>query len=357
MKLLDRYIIRQMTMHFLLIITALTSLYLLVDAFERLDNFQERGLPLSLAFRYFLMKIPVILDQISPVSLLLSGIITLGLLVNRRELQSLNAAGIAKFRVVIPFGIAALVCTTLGLAAGQWLLPPAGMEMNRIWQQDVLGEKGLGTVREGVTFFRGRQGIYSFTANSPTHQDFSNFRYQEFPGAGGPGMSMYAQTASYAAGNWQLKNGQIRSRGTNSEVDHFKEKTILLPESPAAFQRSVSLDFGQPLFSLLRQAFDSSQPDQHKSMVEINRRLSFLLLGIPLLWLALPVILCFEMGRSGINLAFAIPISAGGAFIVWALWSGMQAMAQTAVISTVAASWSIHCLCLAGGAILMIRRQ
>lgn len=357
MILLDRYIIRQMAMNFLLIIIALTSLYLLVDVFERLDNFQERGLPLTLTSRYFLMKIPVILDQISQVSLLLSGIITLGLLVNRRELQSLNAAGIAKFRVLIPFGIGAIICTAFGLAAGQWLLPSAGMEMNRIWKQEVAGDKGVGTVREGVTFFRGRQGIYSFKDQSQSQQGFLNFRYQEFSVADGPGMSLYAQQADYSADNWRLKTGQIRSRGTNSKVEPFDATTISLPEAPAAFLKPVDFEFGQPLVSLILRAMDSSQPGQRQAKIEAHRRFSFLFLGIPLLWLALPVILCFEMGRSGINLAFAVPISAGAAFLVWALWSGMQAMSQTATLSTVAASWSIHFLCLAGGTIIMARRQ
>lgn len=357
MMLLDRYIIRQMAVNFLLIVIALTSLYLLVDIFERLDNFQERGLPPTLAFRYFFMKIPVIIDQISQSSLLLSGIVTLGLLVNRRELQSLNAAGIAKVRVMIPFGIGAILCTAFGMAAGQWLLPSAGLEMNRIWRQEVLGERGVGTVRDGITFFRGRQGIYSFKDSTQTQQAFSNFRYQEFSAADGPGMSLQAQTARYDANKWHLENGQIRARGINSDAKPFQENTVSLPETPAAFLKPITLDFGQPLFSLIRRAMDSSHPGQRQALAEAHRRFSFLLLGIPLLWLALPVILCFEMGKSGINLAFAIPISTGVAFLIWALWSGMQAMAQTAALSIIAASWSIHCFCLICGAVIMARRQ
>lgn len=158
MKLLDRYIIGQMARHFLLIVTALTSLYLLVDLFERLDNFQERQLPLTLACRYFLLKLPMILDRIGPVSILLAGIITLGLLMNHRELQSLNAAGISKLRVLLPFGGMATVCTLLGLATAQWLLPPSGLEVERIWHQEVMNEKGEGIVRQGVTFYRGPEG-------------------------------------------------------------------------------------------------------------------------------------------------------------------------------------------------------
>jgi lipopolysaccharide export LptBFGC system permease protein LptF len=90
---------------------------------------------------------------------------------------------------------------------------------------------------------------------------------------------------------------------------------------------------------------------------DLNRRLSFLLLGLPLLCLALPILLCFELGRASINLAFAIPISAGLAFLVWGLWSGLQALVATTALPTVVASWSIHLLCVLGGGIVMYQRR
>lgn len=360
MKLLDRYILGQLAINLLLIITALTGLYLLVDVFERLDNFQERQLPAALILRYFVFKVPKILDEIGPVSLLLSGIITLGLLMNRRELQSLNAAGIAKLRVMWPFGIGAVAFTALGLASAQWLLPGAGLEANRIWQQEVMGGRGAGTVRDGVTFFRGRQGIYTFrvAGQGQPHETLSEFRYQELTGPPqGAGLMVYAKSATYGAGRWHLQNGQLRTGGAQATVEPFAQKSVSLPEGPASFFAPAVLDFEQPIVSLARRAMDSGQPGHRQAVLDLNRRLSFLLLGLPLLCLALPIILCFELGRASINLAFAIPVSAGLAFLVWGLWSGMQAMAQTAVLSSLAASWSIHLLCLASGAILMGRRR
>ncbi len=357
MKLLDRYILRQIAYNFLLIIAALTALYLLVDVFERLDNFQERHLPGRLALRYFLFKVPMILDQIGPVSLLLAGIITLGLLMNRRELQSLNAAGIAKLRVLAPFGAGALFCTLLGLAAAQWLLPSAGLEVNRIWRQEVLGEGGAGIVRNGVTFFRGREGIYAFTDPDQRHEVLKNFRYQELNGVQGEKMTLYAETATYKNRVWHLDHGQIRRGGAESRVEVFARKELALPEKPAVFFAPVALDFEQPLALLAGRAVDRQDPGHRQAVLDLNRRLSFLLLGLPLLCLALPIILCFEAGRTSINLAFAVPVSAGLAFLVWGLWSGMQVMAQSAILSTLTASWSIHLLCLAGGAILMRQRR
>lgn len=360
MKLLDRYIIRQMAANFLLIITALTALYMLVDIFERLDNFQEKHLPGTLAARYFALKLPIILDQISPVSLLLSGIISLGLLMNRRELQSLNAGGISKLRVMAPFVLGGLICTLFSLASAQWFLPVAGLEASRIWRQEFKGERGAGTVRDGVTFFRGRQGIYAFQDRGKDHEILSEFRYQELGSPEGKeagAMSLYAKTATYSAGLWHLQDGQIRMGGVSGKVQPFTEKTLSLPEKADVFFTPVALDFEQPLLSLARRALDQQQPGHRQAVLDLNRRLSFLLLGLPLLWLALPIILCFELGRSTINLAFAVPVSAGLAFLVWALWSGLQALTAAAVLPIGIASWSIHLVCLVAGAVVMYQRR
>lgn len=359
MKLLDRYIIRQLAWNFLLIVAALASLYLLVDIFERLDNFQERRLPATLAVRYFLLKLPMILDQIGPVGLLLSGIVTLGLLMNRRELQSLNAGGVSSLRVMLPFGAGAVVCTALGLMVAQWLLPASGLEVNRIWRQQVLGERGAGTVRGGVTFFRGQQGIYTFQDQNQDQTVLSEFRYQEFGKSKGKGvMSLYARRATCSAGLWHLEEGQIRTEWPEVKVEPFTQTTLALPEKAAVFFAPIALDFEQPLVTLARRAVNHDQPGHRQAVLDLNRRLSFLFLGLPLLCLALPILLRFDVGRTiGINLAFAIPVSAGLAFLVWGVWSGLQALAQTAAIPIVAASWSIHLLCLAGGTILMGRRR
>ncbi|MDD5760132.1 MAG: LptF/LptG family permease [Desulfobulbaceae bacterium] len=360
MKLIDRYIIRQMAANFFLIISALTALYLLVDVFERLDDFQGRHLPGSLAARYFLLKLPIILDQISPVSLLLAGIVTLGLLMNRRELQSLNAGGVSKIRVMVPFALGALVCTVFGLASAQWLLPAAGREANRIWRQEVNGERGEGIMRDGVTFFRGKLGVYAFRDQDQRHEVLREFRYQELDrSAGGAGlMTLYAKSATYSAGRWHFKNGQIRTGGDDAVPEPFSEKDLALPEKAATFFAPIALDFEQPLLTLIRRAVGDEQQTGHRQAVlNLNRRLSFLLLGLPLLCLALPIILCFELGRASINLAFAIPVSAGLAFLVWGVWSGMQALTVAAALPTLIASWSIHLLCVVSGAIIMVQRR
>ncbi|MBW1790790.1 MAG: LptF/LptG family permease, partial [Deltaproteobacteria bacterium] len=102
MTLLDRYLIKQFLGNMLLVLGSLVAVYLLVDFFERIDDFIEAEKSIGLAALYFLLKIPFILDQLLPVCILLAGIITIGLLYRSRELMSLHAGGINIFRVSFP---------------------------------------------------------------------------------------------------------------------------------------------------------------------------------------------------------------------------------------------------------------
>ena len=77
MTLLDRYLLKQFIKNFLLVLISLVSIYLLIDFFEKIDNFSDAGKPTSLAIKYLLLKIPIIYDQLLPVCILLAGIITL----------------------------------------------------------------------------------------------------------------------------------------------------------------------------------------------------------------------------------------------------------------------------------------
>ena len=94
MKLLDRYLLGQFIKYFFTVNVGFVSIYLLVDFFEKIDNFSRAGKPFALAMKFFLLNIPFIIDQIGPVLVLLSGVITLGILNHTRELTALKAGGI-----------------------------------------------------------------------------------------------------------------------------------------------------------------------------------------------------------------------------------------------------------------------
>ena len=356
MKLLDRYTIKQFTKNFLLVFGSLVSIYLLVDFFEKIDNFVEAHKPIGLAIRYFIFKIPLIYDQLIPVCIMLAGILTLGLMNHNKELQALKAGGISLTRIVKPLIGIAMFFTLISIGAAQWLLPLTNAETNRIWYKEVKQKISSGIVRNGIVYYRGIEGIYSFTRPDPTTYLFTSFRYVSWDDDYSPRLLIAAETANWENGNWLLTDGQLRRKtDKNDNIELFQSKTIKLPDSPENFFVPTYQIEELSLWQLLTNSIHDWKEDKRENWVDLNRRLSYIFLGIPLLLIGIPVVLLVNQNW-GRDLTMAVPISCGLAFVAWGIWSANQAMTNAAYLNPVLASWLIHFIVASIG-IFLIRLQ
>jgi lipopolysaccharide export system permease protein len=100
MILLYRYILAHFIRNLGLIMASFISIYLLIDFFEKIDNFLEKGKSFELIAKFFLLNIPFIIDMMSPVCILLAGVVTLGVLNHSNELIALKACGIPLKKII-----------------------------------------------------------------------------------------------------------------------------------------------------------------------------------------------------------------------------------------------------------------
>ncbi|MFQ6758617.1 MAG: YjgP/YjgQ family permease [Deltaproteobacteria bacterium] len=353
MKLLDRYLMAQFAKNLALVICSLIAIYLLVDFFERMDNFLEAKKTIGLAIKYLLLKLPFMYVQLIPVCILLAGVITLGILNQHFEFMALMASGISVIRIIRPLLVAAALFTLLTLAIGQWVLPATTAATNRIWYEEVNKQIPKGIIRDGRTYFRGAKGIFSFVRPNPGKNEFLNFSFAAYDGERGLTTLLTAESATWADGAWQLTNGQQKTRTDNGafSVTLFQTLTPAFAEAPEEFfvppYKIEEISYSK----LLRQAMDSKASHQ-ESLVEFHRRLSYAFLGIPLLLLGIPVLLAVHKTK-GRDLALAIPVSCGLAFAAWGGWSATQSLAKTATLPPGIASWSIHVLTIGIGCFLL----
>ena len=115
MKLIDRYIIRELTGPFLFGIAAFTFilagstiLYNLIGSAVRMN------IPMGHVVQLFLFKIPIVLALSFPMSTLLATILAVGRLGSDLEILAFRASGISILRIVVPiiaFGFAVSVLT------------------------------------------------------------------------------------------------------------------------------------------------------------------------------------------------------------------------------------------------------
>jgi len=358
MPLLDRYLFTQFIKNFLMVLCALTSIYFLVDFFERVDNFMESQKSLGLAMKYFFLKIPFMMDMIYPVCILLAGVVTMGLLHHNREFLALKAGGISVLRISRPLMAASLLLTLGAVCMAEWVLPDTLAETNRIWYEDLHNRIPKGVARKGWFYHRGDKGIYTFIRSNPKTDFFRDFSYTEWDDQYSATLHLFAKTAAWQDGTWTFAQGRIK-RGTIKEgVDHaftfFTKTSLDLPETPAEFFIPEYKSDEQSISQLFEHALQSEEGNT-LAWTELHSRLSFLLLGLPLTLLGLAILLVVQR-KWGRDLALAIPISCGMAFAAWGWWSTAQSMAKAAYLPPAVAAWSVHLL-IGGLGLWLLKRQ
>lgn len=192
---LGRYLVRQNLFLILLCLGAGIGVYLLIDIFDRVDNFLEAGLSVGVMAVYFAAKIPLIVSQVLPMVFMLSMVIQLGVMARNRELLALQAGGQSAWRMAKFFLAYALVFSLVQLAFSEYL-GVKGLQMtSRIWKEQVRDSGSRGLVRN-LWFTEGRRivslgkawpaenraedvEIYDMSADGATVLDFMAARRAE----------------------------------------------------------------------------------------------------------------------------------------------------------------------------------
>jgi len=358
MILLDRYLFRQFAIYMLLVMTSLVTVYLLIDFFERIDDFVENQKSLALAAKYFVFKIPLIIEQLTPIIILLGGIIVLGLLNHRGEILALKAAGIHTFRITFPITGTAVVFTLMTLGFAEWIVPPTTANTNVIFYEQVREEKPRGTLRNNRFYYKDEQGFYSFEKHDLSSNRFDFFVFTRWDENYGLDTFLTADHAFWDNGTWTLKNSRIKqkTKDGNYRITSYAETGFPLSVQPSEFfipEYKIDEMSLSELFYLSK---------SHKGLrgteagLKLLERVSFIFLGIPLLMLGLPLLLIAHH-RWGRDLSLAIPLSCGLAFGAWGGWSVLQSLAKAEIVNPHLAAWSVHLVIVLTGTLLILHED
>ena len=358
MILLYRYILAHFIRNLGLIMASFISIYLLIDFFEKIDNFLEKGKSVALIAKFFLLNIPFIIDMMSPVCILLAGVVTLGVLNHSNELIALKACGIPLKKITRPIIAAALVCILLFLAMAQLVLPKTIAATNHIWNREVKGKVPLGIYRNGRYYYRGHDGFYSFARPDPQKNVFNNFSYTTWNTTYETRSLIAAETAVWEKGVWTLHNGQLQdATGNRFATQLFKDRHFDFPEQPEDFFVPAYRSMELSLVELYKETKNTrSDQENNKAWAEFYGRISYTFLGLPLLLLGLPLLLIVYR-KWGRDLSLAIPVSCAMAFVCWGIYTTLQSLAKAGYLPPLAAALSVHLVVGCLGLFLLMRED
>ena len=143
MPIIYKYLIREIFKYFAIILTMVVGIYVAVDFFVKVDNFMEAGLPLSKTFSYLILKIPFIVAQIIPLSILLAVLIVFGLMTKNTELVALKSSGISIYYFLMPVILLGIIFSAFLFFLSEVIVPVSMEHANRIWLKEVRKEAAV----------------------------------------------------------------------------------------------------------------------------------------------------------------------------------------------------------------------
>ena len=132
MRLIDRYLLRQLVAPTLWAIVAATGLALLSTSLTQLDLIVSGGQNALVFLKATALAMPQLINMVLPVSVFVAALITLNRLQTDQELVVCFAGGMSRWRVIAPALRLAAVLALASLVINLWIQPASHRAMREV---------------------------------------------------------------------------------------------------------------------------------------------------------------------------------------------------------------------------------
>jgi len=362
-RILDEYVIREFITMFLLVEASFVLLVIIFTFFDLVGDILRNHPALTLVGDYLVNLTPSMIYQIAPLAVLISTLVTFGVLNRNSEIIAMKATGISLYRLVVPIvSIAAALAVSLFLF-DQYYLPQANRKQEA-FRATIKGRPPQTYLHPEQKWIFGqpRPGepsrIFYYQFFDPDKIEFGNLSVFEFDPANFElARRIFAARAAWDpdVGTWRFENGWVRDiQGAN--VTAYREFPVStfpeIHEAPDYFTKEAleaqEMNFGQ----LDRYIRDLGQSgfDTMRLRVALWHKLAYPLVAVVMAVLAIPFAL--SMGRRGSLTGIAVAIAVALAyFVVDGLFG---ALGNVNYLPPTVAAWSSDILFgLVGGYLLL----
>jgi lipopolysaccharide export system permease protein len=340
MTILDRYLVKEILKCFIIVLTVVLGLYIIVEFFNKADNFMEAGLSVTRLIHYLQLKLPQIIVQITPIGILLAVLVAFGLMNKHNEIIALKSGGVSVYflmRAVL--AIAVLLSTTL-FVLSEVVVPITISKANRIWLSEVKKKPVLATRQKNI-WIKGNRAIYFIKYFNPQNQSVSGITLNYFDDAFKLSKRIDATRGVYQKGKWILSDimEQILDKESQTYVVRiYPQQAIeidILPEDlKRVFTKSEEMNVAE-LFSYIREV-ESEGYDATAFRVDLHARFALPVLSIIVCIIGIGIAVK-RKGREGPSISIAY--GAVMIFLYWVLHSFCLSLGYGGLLPPIVAAW------------------
>jgi lipopolysaccharide export system permease protein len=340
MKILSRYLAREFTQNFFLGLGAFCATYLIVEFFERINAFLYNKAPWPMIGAYFLYKIPSIFFQVTPAAVLLSSMITLGLMSRHNEIMAMKSGGVGLWSLVHPIVGTVLLIFVALLGLNEFVTPAANQNARVISDLIIHKKKPMAAFKQSQLWIHAPRRIFNIQLFHPETNTLEGLTLYRFNRNFDLVQRVDARRAQWKDGRWLFTDASVTdfSRKGMPARRNYREVVLSILETPADL-RIAEKNPDEMNFRELREYVQKIERDGYnasKYRTAMHAAISFPFITVIMAFLGIPLAVRKERGA---GLARGIAYSVLISFIYLVVYSFIVELGKGGNLPPFLAAW------------------
>ena len=348
LPILWRYILKEFFNIFILCLLTATTLFLVIETFEKTKTFIRHSAPIHLGVSYILLKIPWIIQLMLPVATLISTLLCIGKLSQKSEITAMRACGSSTTSLIKPLLAIGLLISLFLFINGETIVPWSLNKSQDIFSLDIKKRAIKGDYNKENFWFRDDNLFYNvgyYNSRDSKLNDISIFKLNsEFDLE----KKVDAESARWSDNElvrWTMYNvtevADLSS--SNFLIASHPKLPLIIEEKPSYFynskRKAETLSFFE--LSKLIEKNESEGISASNYKVDLISKIAFPFINIIVVLLAFP--LAILPSRSN-KLAFNLVVGLSFGFSYYVFNSIFRALGSAELIDVYTSAWATNIL-------------
>jgi len=362
-RLLDVYLAKQY-MHILGMTTVgILGLFYISTFIDLSDKWFKGQTSFGMLAQFLLWSTPEWLTYVLALAVLLSALVTIGVLTKNSELIVMRACGISLYRTAVPLVVFALSASAILFLIEERVLATANRNADRLKHIIRTGSpQTFGVLNR--KWIVGRNGeVYHYQFYDPRRRELNSLSVFDFDDAAHTIRSrMFAAKATYApsagpggpVSSWRMEQGWSREFGPNTQVKDFATFTDRsVPLEPADYFVTEARQPDLMNYAQLRSYVAELRGSGYNVLeheVELYRKVAFPFVTLVMTLIAVP----FAVSTGKRGAMYGVGIGIVLALVYWVMISIFAAFGAGGLLDPMLAAWAPNLIFGAAAAFLLL---
>lgn len=356
MTILTRYILKEFLRILFLAATSMISLFVVIDFFEKIDEYVVHKATVFQCLSYYFFKLPLIAFLMVPVAFLLATVITIGSFSRSNELTAMKSCGLSLMRVTGPILLVSIAISAITLLSNEFVIPFTTKKANQIFHVQIRGERPQGLQQRDKIWHRSHDGsIWQIGLFNPQLLEMQNISVFKYQGEKNLNERVDASKAVWENGNWIFYNGSIRTFDESGTVasETFTKRKIYFSVKPEDLNyvkiRKEEMTVRE-LFAFAQKVKKEGM-DNSRYLVDFHYKMSYSFISLITALIGVPFSL--KSARSG-GVIFCVGLSIIFGFSYYFIFSMGISLGYGGTLPPFLSAWGPHCIFTALGLYLIL---